>query len=281
MPIGAGGKEIIPCKARRAAAAAALALAALAWPAPARPAGCALPEATQAGTVTAVSAGGTLTLDTGQAARPAGLIVPLAPAPVAETVRRAIAALVAGRKIALAPGAAVDRHGRIVADIILVAPDEAPSPERWLQLRLAADGLARVAPIGDNRACIRALLAAEDAARAARRGLWRVSTFAVRAADRPGELNSFIDTFQIIEGRPVSIGTSRGRVYLNFGRRWKTDFTGFIAARDAARLAAAGHTPGALEGRRLRLRGYLEAADGPFLRLTHPDQIELIPDGAR
>lgn len=260
--------------ARRGIARALALLAALAAAGTARGGeGCVHAAAAGGEALAAVEAGATLVLASGQAARPAGILVPLAPEPLARAARQAAERLFAGRRVLLVPDGTADRHGRILADIFAAGEGGGPL---WLQHELVRNGLARVDPFGDNRACIRALLAAEEAARRARQGLWRDPAFAVRAADRPDELNRFIDTFQIIEGRPVSIGTSRGRVYLNFGRRWRSDFTGFMSARDAARLAAAGRAPDRLDGRLLRLRGYLEADGGPMLRLTHPDQIEVI-----
>ena len=76
-------------------------------------------------------------------------------------------------------------------------------------------GLARVYTFPDNRGRIAEMLAAEDAARRAKRGLWALPAYRVRAPEEaaPGG-------FLLIEGRVLAQSRGDGPTYLNFGRTW-------------------------------------------------------------
>ena len=68
----------------------------------------------------------------------------------------------------------------------------------------------------------------------------------------------------------------RGRAYLNFGPDWRSDFT--VSAASAARrlFERDGHDLIALEGRIIRVRGWIKWWNGPMIELTHPEQIEVL-----
>lgn len=70
-------------------------------------------------------------------------------------------------------------------------------------------------------------------------------------------------------------------MYLNFGADWRTDFTITIAARDLKLFEQAGLDLFALEGRTVRVRGWLDSYNGPAIEADHPEQIEVLdrPDG--
>jgi micrococcal nuclease len=72
------------------------------------------------------------------------------------------------------------------------------------------------------------------------------------------------------------VGEGGGRFCLNFTRDWRRDFTVSIARKDARAFAAAGLDPKTLEGKRLRVRGWLAWRGGPSIEATHPEQIELL-----
>jgi hypothetical protein len=78
-----------------------------------------------------------------------------------------------------------------------------------------------------------------------------------------------------VEGRVLSVRESGGTLYINFGRRWSRDFTVTISKRNERIFVAAGVEPKKLEGRRLRVRGYIEMRGGPWIEATHPAQIEV------
>jgi hypothetical protein len=49
-----------------------------------------------------------------------------------------------------------------------------------------------------------------------------------------------------------------------------------LTAEALAALAEDGIDVKALRGKRVRLRGWIESHDGPSLRITHPEQLELL-----
>lgn len=166
-----------------------------------------------------------------------------------------------------------DRYGRRVTRVALADGTD-------LAERLLAAGVALVGPAPRDAAdgpCRARLLAAEAAARVARRGLWADGTLALEAADDPLIITR-AGRYAIVEGRVVSLGKAGRTRYLNFGRRWSLDFTATIAESEGAWPRGWGIGPVALEGSRVRVRGWLEADDGGLVRLGRPEDLER-PDG--
>lgn len=120
------------------------------------------------------------------------------------------------------------------------------------------------------------LYVAESRARNANAGAWGEGAFAVRDPD-PNRLAQRLDSAQIIEGRVVSTGAARdGRVFVNFGLDWRTDFTAMADAEAAQRFAARDLDLLALEGAVIRVRGWLFDLNGPSIVLDHPAQLEIV-----
>jgi len=141
---------------------------------------------------------------------------------------------------------------------------------------LAAGGAVRVAPQTDDLARIDRLLAAERAARCDRRGLWAHDAYRLRRAGDLEDAAAGVGGFHVLEGAVLSTGAGGGRVYLNFGDDYRTDFTASAATRLARRWKAAGLDLAALGGARVRVRGYVEAINGPSVDLAHVRQIEIL-----
>lgn len=187
--------------------------------------------------------------------------------PLAEQSRGALRKLLDGHRITarLAPTSR-DRNGRILAHLVR-------DDGLWIQEAMLKGGWARVYTFADNHILADELYAAEAAARAARRGVWAEPFYAVRGPD-PAGLTADTGTFQIVEGRVADAARVRGRVYLNFGEDYRTDFTVAIAPDVARLFAAAKRDPLALKGRAVRVRGYIRDFNGPSIDLTHPEQLE-------
>jgi len=221
--------------------------------------------------------GDTLTLDDGRIVRLVGIQAPKLPLdrpgfepwPLADAAKAALAELAVGQAVKLYYGGArLDRHGRLLAH--LVRRDGV-----WLQAAMLERGLARVYSFADNRVGVAAMLAAESQARTAGRGIWSDAFYAVRepavlAAHPEADENSF----QIVRGRVLDTGEARGKLYVNFGGRWKTDFTLEVPARvrrqfaDDARL-----DPARLAGALIEVRGWIVERNGPMISISHPEQI--------
>ena len=116
---------------------------------------------------------------------------------------------------------------------------------------------------------------AEREARAAGRGIWNHPFYAIRTPD-PNALAQDVDTFQVVEGIITSTADIRGRIYLNFGADYKTDFTIAIAKEDRKRFKNADFDPVDLEGAHVRVRGWIELMNGPTIWLDHPERLEIL-----
>jgi hypothetical protein len=69
-----------------------------------------------------------------------------------------------------------------------------------------------------------------------------------------------------------------GRIYLNFGDDWRSDFTISIDRKEIPAFAAAGIDLKVLAGKKVRVRGWIEWRNGAMIAATHPEQLELLPD---
>jgi endonuclease YncB( thermonuclease family) len=185
--------------------------------------------------------------------------------------RGALQALIAGRPLRLERlGAETDRYGRLVA---FAFAGEAPQS---LQAALLEQGQARVSVRIGDKACAATLLTAERNARAASRGLWADPNFAPLQAENLPRLQAEMGHFALVEGKVLSVRESGATIYVNFGRRWTRDFTVTILKRQQRTFTAAGLEPKRLEGRRIRVRGWLEQRGGPIVAAEAPEQIELV-----
>ena len=248
-------------------------------------------EAVEEARVVEVIDGDTVVLGDGRQVRLVGIQAPKLPLgrpgfrawPLADEAKAGLAALVLGRTVTLAYGGRrVDRHGRALAHLYLgplpadiEAGGGAPVPDAWVQGALLDRGLARVYSFADNRALVAEMLARERAARAAGRGIWAEAFYRIR---RPEAALGDVGSFQIVEGEVREVSVIRGRVYLNYGDDWRSDFTVSLAPAVRRRFEAEGFDPAAYQGRRLRVRGWIKSYNGPRIDATHPEQIEVLEE---
>jgi endonuclease YncB( thermonuclease family) len=233
----------------------------------------------EGGKVSAIVDGRTFVLEDRRELRLAGIEVPAAmpsvkdagPLPAAQAAKAALEELIAGREVGLKRlGPESDRYGRGLVHVF-VSRD---GTQIWAQRAMVAQGQARVAT-GLDRACAQELLAAEGAARAAGRGLWADPQFRLRPAENPADIVGERGRFALIEGKIISVRESGGTVYLNFGRRWTRDFAVTVLKRNERVFTAAGMELKKLEGRRVRIRGWVEERGGPRIEAHGPEQIEM------
>lgn len=271
LPIIAAFAPVVLCVAAGAAAASVRAECNLSDP--------------QRGTVAAANDGETLTLTDGTVVRLIGAKAPAAPLgwrgdrpwPLVSEAKRALSELASGAEVELRYGGTrLDRHGHALAQVFVVKG----SKRLWLQGELVAKGLARVYSFPDNHACVSELLVREAAARSKRIGVWGVSAYRVLEADNLERLRRLTRSYQLVEGVVAAVGEAGGRVYLNFDKDWRRDFTIVVERKGKAALKAGGIDVKALAGKRLRVRGWIEWWNGPMIRLTHVEQIELMPKAA-
>jgi endonuclease YncB( thermonuclease family) len=215
-------------------------------------------------TVASVRDGRTLLLADGRELR-------LAAIEVTDNSRDALQQLVSGRIVRLEGlGTAADRYGRLVAFVYT------ENTEQSVQQTMVTQGNARVSGRIGRKACADVLLGAERTARKAHRGLWADPNFAPLRPDNITRIEAARGRFALVEGKVLSVRESGATIYLNFGRRWSKDFTVTIPKRHRREFATAGIDPKQLEGRPIRVRGWIELRNGPVIGADAPEQIELV-----
>jgi endonuclease YncB( thermonuclease family) len=235
-------------------------------------------EAIARGTVSRVIDGRTFTLADGRDVRLAAVEVPPeSPAvPDAAKAKTALDALVGGDAVVLRRAELPsDRYGRLVAYAYAVRDGE----ELFAQGELISSGLARVGDRIGSHACAEELLGRETAARKAKLGLWAEPYYDVLNAETPADVLAQRGRYALVEGKVVSVRESGATIYVNFGRRWSEEFTVTVLKRNERNFTAAGLDLKRLEGRRVRVRGWIEGRGGtavsPWIEAAHPEQIEI------
>lgn len=165
-------------------------------------------------------------------------------------------------------GAEKDRHGRLPAQVF--------ANNEWVQGMLLRGGLARANP-ETAAACAQELLAAEAEARDTKRGHWGDSSFVVYG---PDSLAHKEGTFQIVEGTVQTVAVQRARVYLNFGADWHSDFTVTIAPEDMKLFRHEKVNVKAFQGKRVRVRGWVEFYHGLEIEVGQSVAIEVLDEAA-
>lgn len=161
-----------------------------------------------------------------------------------------------------------DRYDRAVASVALGNGDD-------LAAALVTEGWAMVYTTPEARGGAADMLTLEQAARDAGLGLWADPAYAVRSAD-PNTLALYLDSVQIVEGRVISVGETRDRLYLNFGFDYRSDFTVSIDTGDADLFTDAGIDLTDMQDRILRVRGWLHRRNGPMIVIDHPERLEIV-----
>lgn len=248
----------------------------------AEPVPCKL-EQGEPGRVKSVRDGETLLLEDGRTVRLIGAMAPRTPDwwkkpepwPPATSARKTLEALLLGRMVDLGyDGRRQDRHGRHLAHLYFTRGDE----RIWVQSALIERGLARAYSFRGNRACARALQRREAQARRARLGIWWRKTYAPLDAGEPKSIFPRLHSFQIVEGLVIGVKVTKRWTFVNFAADWKRDFTIAVKAKDRRLFRKSDIDLTALRGRRVRVRGWIESWNGPAIKVTHPEEIEIVPD---
>jgi endonuclease YncB( thermonuclease family) len=157
-----------------------------------------------------------------------------------------------------------DRWGEPVSDVVLTSK---AIPLNWA---LVDAGLAMVDAGEAPFLCRSGLLAVEETARREKRGLWQEKII-VSATDTKA-LEAAKERFVIAEGKVRSLSVRIRTSYVNLGEEITRHLT--ILVPDEIRRAL----PNGLErfqGQNVRIRGRLDLARGPRIRLDVPEMLEM------
>jgi endonuclease YncB( thermonuclease family) len=146
-----------------------------------------------------------------------------------------------------------------------------PANELLVQSELAAAGHVVVEPLPASP-CRRLLRAAEREARVRGVGLWGVPYSILKSAADPADILADQGRFAVVQGKVLSVRENAGLVYINFGQRWRDQFTVTLLKRNASRFTA----PKMLAGHEIEVRGFIEERGGPAVEVTRPEQIDII-----
>lgn len=157
----------------------------------------------------------------------------------------------------------------------LLAHVETKNGDLWVQGLLLKNGLALIMPTKDNTQMSVTMSALEQDARRSRIGMWADDGYQVYTPETASEgLNSW----GIVEGTVRASAAIRNTYYLNFGTDWKTDFTIGIPSDVRRVISQNGINLSQFNGRHVRVHGWLESYNGPYIELFSPEWIEVLPD---
>nr|WP_321443131.1 hypothetical protein [uncultured Cohaesibacter sp.] len=122
-------------------------------------------------------------------------------------------------------------------------------------------------------ACAKRLLAKEQMARQAKRGVWKEPAYQTKTVTDL-HLSAIVSTYQIFHGKVQAVTRNEsGTSYLNFGPNWKTDFTVTLSEKSLATWEAENKSLDALKNAYIYVRGWVETRGGPLIRVRHPAQL--------
>lgn len=147
----------------------------------------------------------------------------------------------------------------------------------WVQGTLLELGLARVMTNARNPQMAEQMYMAEQKARNEEppMGIWAHERYAVIPADAAKD---YIDTIGVVEGDVVGTAIRDNRIFINFGADWRNDFTVSIAPENRRVFSKAGIDPLSWRGKRLRVRGWIDSYNGPYIEITHPQAVEILDE---
>ncbi len=161
----------------------------------------------------------------------------------------------------------MNRMGHDIAHLVR-QPDQS-----WVQGVLLSLGLAQVQTTQRTPELEDRMYELETNARAEKIGVWEKDNFNIRT---PDDAESYMDSFQIVEGTIASVALKNNRVYLNFGTDWRKDFTVSISSANKQLFIKQGYDPFKWNKKTVRVRGWIRDYNGPFMEIDHPQAIELI-----
>jgi micrococcal nuclease len=218
-----------------------------------------------------------LELQDGQIVQLSGLDVPDLdrndPGNIAVASTTFLREVLSGKQIRLYQTKTAD-NGRVNRMGDLLAQVERDDGNVWVQGLLLANGLARIYPTVRNPEMAVQMLKLENDARTKKLGLWADPQYGVLPADKAGQA---LHSMAVIEGKILSTSVYDNRVFLNFGPDWHTDFTIGITPAMRRKFDEAGLNPLDFANRRVRVHGWVEDYNGPYIELASPVWLEFLP----
>jgi micrococcal nuclease len=188
---------------------------------------------------------------------------------LAEQARTRLQALLLGRELRLRlnPERREDRFGRWLAQVTV--RDES-TKEIDVAETLVREGLVHVYPLSGQEMNAQRLLVLENQARQERRGIWALPDLQVTPVSDALKQTGH---YALFKGRVLEASKRKNRLYLNFGKDYRTDFTVMIDKKNWANFS---QDPTMMVGKTILVRGFLHEDYGPAVLVTNPWQIEVV-----
>ncbi len=161
-----------------------------------------------------------------------------------------------------------DRWGRMSGPAQFLRAD---GKQTTAQAALLSAGAARVSPQTEDDVVLDSYFAAEDAARAAGKGIWAIPAYAVRDTRERRRVFGF----QIFRGAVRSTDEHRGRIYFNFGEDFRSDLTATVT-KGVFRRWRRKDLLAVYAGKSVELRGVVDWINGPSIELRHERQMRFV-----
>lgn len=145
----------------------------------------------------------------------------------------------------------------------------------WVQGALLVNGLARIQPGPVNTEMAQFMMIYETEAMEKKRGLWASDDFGVLT---PETAETAMNDWAIVEGKITKTGMSNNIVFLNFGDDWRRDFTIGVEGDARRQMGRKNIDLQSLGGKRVRVHGWVENYNGPYIKLSNAVWLEILPD---
>lgn len=161
----------------------------------------------------------------------------------------------------------INRMGHHIAHLVRLDKDV------WVQGMILKLGLARVRTTKYNPEMASQMLTHEKYARQRKDGLWENKSYSILP---PAQAERKIGSYQVIEGVVQNVSRQKNTLFLNFGKNWRTDFTISLTSSNLRSFTSNKMDPQSWNGKRVRVRGWIESWNGPHIKIDHPERFELL-----
>lgn len=132
----------------------------------------------------------------------------------------------------------------------------------WINGALLSQGLARHYTMKGSDELLNQMDQAESHAITENLGLWGLHPV-LTAEQTPKHLGEFA----VINATVEKVALVKNKLYLNFGKDWKTDFTVMLDTRMRKKLSQRGIDPMDMAGQQIQVRGWLREYNGAYIEL--------------
>ena len=114
----------------------------------------------------------------------------------------------------------------------------------------------------------------EDTARNEKKGIWKITDHQILNGEEAAQNKH---GYEIVKDIIKSVAAVKNTIYLNFGQNWRNDFTVAIPVDMRRDLLSAGHDPLKWQDKTIRVRGWIEEYNGPYIKIDHIERLEFSP----